>query len=124
MNRKGCGMASRSRNSLKVDKKDSIEIAIDKNEKLINTIRRLEKEIKRLKSECKTLEKAWEKTEKLYRDVIKDITLEEALESVRTGKMLKLVNRCPSCDSISLKKIKCATFSISVCGSCDYRKKN
>lgn len=115
---------NKKRNIYKVSKKDSIEEAIEKNEKLINRVRNLEKENRRLKSENKTLQKAWYDTEVKLNKEVKDVSLEDVFESIENGIPLKKLRRaCKECGCKKVRKLDYTDFEIVICGSCGYRAK-
>ena len=115
---------ARNRNSLKAHKKDSLEDLVEKNEKLQNTIKRLEKEVRKLRSENKTLSVAWGKTEKKYKQAVKDIPLQEIFEHLESDVPTRKLRRsCPSCGEKTMKKISFEHFHILICGNCDHRAK-
>jgi len=109
-------------NSLRVNNKDSIEILIEKNEKLINMVKRLEKENKKLKSEYSTLHSAWDNTQEKYKEAIKDIPLQDIMDHLESNlSLIKMRKMCPDCKEKTLKKIGVGGFHIVVCGNCKYR---
>jgi type IV secretory pathway VirB4 component len=115
---------ARSRKNLQVHNKDSREDLVEKNEKLQNTIRRLEKENRKLRSENKTLSVAWNKTEKKYKEAVRDIPLQEIFEHLESDvPKRKLRRSCPSCGEKTMKKISFEHFHILICGNCDHRAK-
>ena len=117
-------MAGKSKDSLRIHRKDSIEQAIDKNDKLFNMIDRLEKTVKKLKSECKTLKRAWENTEKKHEEIVKGITLQEILDHIQSGTPLSTTKEsCKMCGEKTLNSIKCSDFYIVICGNCGHREK-
>lgn len=117
-------MSLKNLNSLKYFKKDTLEDLIDKNDKLIKIIRKLEREKKNLKSENKTLDVAWKKTEKQYKKQIQEATLQEVFEYLESGSsILKTRKKCESCEQCTMKKLSFNGFYIYICGNCNYRKR-
>ena len=121
-------MGNNNKDSLRVHPKDSNSIAREKNEKLLEIIRRLEKNNRKIKSQYKTMEDAWHKTEEKYKEAVKDIPLQEIVEHVQSGKQLTLKNRsskrqCSKCKSGELKKTQFDGFHVVVCGKCGYRNR-
>ena len=102
-----------NRDSLKVHSKDSNSIAMGKNKKLLEIIRKLEKENKRLKSQYKTMETAWGETEEKYKEAVMEIPM--------TSKDVKI--KCNKCKSLKFKKIQFDGFHVVRCENCNYRNK-
>ena len=112
--------------SLKIHKKDSIEIALEKNTTLLDIIRKLEKTNKKLKSQYKTMETVWHKTEKKYKDIVSSNSLEEIIDYIDNKKPLKkecLSRICKNCDSKSLREIQFNGFCIVICDNCSHRNR-
>jgi len=118
---------SSDKNSLRVHPKDSNSIAREKNEKLLEIVRRLEKENNKLKSQYKTMETAWGKTEEKYKEAVKDIPLKEIMDSVKNGNPLQVNSKnkdgCGKCGSKKLKKIVFDGFYVVKCDQCSYRNR-
>jgi len=115
------------KNSLRIHPKDSNSIAREKNEKLLEIVRRLERENSKLKSQYKTMETAWGKTEEKYKEAVKDIPLKEIMDSVKNNNPLKskIKNKdeCDKCGSKKLKKIIFDGFYVVKCDQCNYRNR-
>lgn len=106
-------MASRRCPKEKISKRDSIDDAIEKNDKLYRKVKRLERENKKLKSENKTLEEAWKKTEEYLIEITEGTT--KAIKKVR--------KKCPNCSGRVMNTIKSKGIEIIMCGKCGYRNR-
>ena len=99
-------------------------------EKYKQRIKRLEKEVRELKSKNKTLEAAFEKTVKVLKGSVEDITVQELIDGANNGQSIKEVKEeskhegenCPEC-SEELKIMPIRGGEIAVCGNCTYRRK-
>jgi DNA-directed RNA polymerase subunit RPC12/RpoP len=110
--------------NLKVKKMDTIEDATDKNDKLINMVKKLQKQVSELKTQNTTLQKVFNKTEIFLKEVTEGISLNEILQHVKDGSPLRKVSDlCPHCNSKTLKKMVFQGFHVILCNQCGYREK-
>ena len=110
--------------NLKINKHDTIEDAREKNEKLVNMVKKLERKVKTLDTKNITLQRAFDKTEVFLKEVTDSVSLMEILEHVKKDKPLgKMSIECPTCHGQKLKKLQFDKFYIMLCAHCNYRKK-
>ena len=110
--------------NLRIKKHDTLEDARDKNDRLINMVKKLERKVRSLDTQATTLQKAFDKTEVFLREVTDSVSLLEILEHVRDGRPLRRLSRsCPECGDKRLKKLQFDGFYVVLCSSCDYRDK-
>ena len=75
--------------NLRVKKEDDLDDAKEKNDKLINMVRKLQKEVRTLQTSNLTLQQAFDKSELFLKDITGDRPLEELLKTVQKGESLK-----------------------------------
>jgi uncharacterized FlaG/YvyC family protein len=110
--------------NLRVTKHDSIEDAMDKNEKLIRMVARLQKRVKGLKTDNKTLKSVCDLNDAYLKEIVKDIPFEEILKCVNNKRPLtKWRKKCPSCQSEDINLVELLEFDIFLCRQCNYRNK-
>ena len=112
----------RKRNPIRISKDDTLDEAYEKNQKLVNQVRNLEKKINTLKSHNKTLTSAWYKTEDFLSEITGGKSLKEILLDIKDHKKLTKI-KCPSCGGSSVKRTTFSSFSLVICDNCDYRKR-
>ena len=108
--------------NLRVKKEDDLDDAKEKNDKLINMVRKLQKEVRTLQTSNLTLQQAFDKSELFLKDITGDRPLEELLKTVQKGESLKKASKCPECKA-ALKTIQYGNFHIVSCPGCSYLKK-
>jgi hypothetical protein len=107
----------------RVSSKDSIEDAIDKNEKLIAKIGRLEREIKKLRSSNRTIKDIWTKTEEYLLAISEEKSLKEIFSEIDTKTSLRKVKKkCPSCSNKQMNKRHYDGYYVISC-DCGYRNR-
>ena len=116
-------MDRKNTESLRVKRTDTIEEAMDKNNKLIRKVKSLEKENKKLRTKNHTLNRAWDETESFLEDVTEGKSLKEIIENVNEGKLKRVRKECPKCGGRKVKKIQFSGFHVVVCEDCKYREK-
>ncbi len=108
--------------SLRADKNDDDDDLREKNIKLRNKIRTLERKNNELSSQVGTLKKTWYKTEDYLREITDGIPLKEILKNVEDKTPLQKINdKCPKCYQKKLKRIIFKDFYVISCYNCEYR---
>ena len=109
--------------NLRIKKGDTLDIAREKNDKLINMVKKLERKVSTLGTNNVTLQSAFDKTQVFLRDVTKEVKLLDIINQVKKGSPLRKTDiKCPNCQS-GMKKIESKEFYVVLCNNCDYRSK-
>ena len=108
--------------NLRIKKEDDIDDAKEKNEKLINMVKKLQKEVSELRTSNRTLQLTFDKTEVYLKEVTNDKSIEEIIKTVKMDKPLKKPEKCPACKS-ALDKLQGRGFHVVTCTKCEYRNR-
>lgn len=109
--------------NLQFKKGDSLEDTIEKNEKLLTMIRKLNRQLKDLQTKNKTLQQAFDKTEVYLQDVVVDKNLNEVMECIKEWKPFVSTDKCAMCQNKGVKKINFNDFYVVLCNKCGHKKR-